>query len=638
MVWQVLVGNVAAVALLLSVWMHLKYIFYRLSRRQSDLAFGLMMGLGVLVSMSLSVKLGDGYLFDLRLTLLAISAIYGGPIAVAVTAPIAVAFRLYLGGGAALFGVVAIVLTVTCALGLRRILGKCRMQLGGIALTAAMVAAIVLAMAIYAEGGIWQLGSMAAALIALTFLVTGMAGTIISYFQGFTLERDILRAALTQAPDYHYVKGLRSEFVVANLNTARRHGRSKSSEMAGLTDFDLFDKERAQVFYEEERRILETGVPIVDAEACMTDDDGRERWYLMSKVPLRNRSGELIGLAGVTRDITESKRLQLELLQHRDLLAHATAEMSDGLAMFGADGRLAFCNQQYLAAFPRSAHARVVGAHITDIVRAVVRNAERRDVSADVTEDWIQNSAQQLFVDRDTEIPMFDGRWLCLKTRRGSDGSALVVASDITAMKTSEEQLRSLAAQMKDIAETDALTGIANRRVFDETLNREFAHSLQCGAPLSLLLIDVDHFKRYNDIHGHVEGDNCLKAIATILVSVARRMTDVAARYGGEEFALILPGVDQFNAAAQAESMRLRLSELAIPHPGSDAGRVTVSVGVATASAGLAISELSDLVRAADAALYRAKSNGRNCVVVHGAGSQSRPRQTGSKLRAAKAS
>lgn len=148
----------------------------------------------------------------------------------------------------------------------------------------------------------------------------------------------------------------------------------------------------------------------------------------------------------------------------------------------------------------------------------MVRNAERIDVSADVSEEWIQASAAQLFLTRDTEIPLFDGRWLSLRTRLASDGSALVVVSDITSMKHSEERLKQVAQEMRGLAYTDSLTGIANRRVFDDVISKEFARTRRSRSHLSLLLLDIDHFKTYNDTYGHLEGDKCLKAIGDVLL------------------------------------------------------------------------------------------------------------------------
>ncbi|WP_234717114.1 PAS domain-containing protein [Ensifer adhaerens] len=139
------------------------------------------------------------------------------------------------------------------------------------------------------------------------------------------------------------------------LNVARNHGRTKSSEMVGLTDFDLYPRGMAQAFFDREQEIMTPGEPMVDFEEPFVIEDGRERWFLTSKVPLRNRHGDLIGLAGVTRDVTEKKRLVRETLDSKNVLSQAMAEMSDGLAMFNPEGRLVFCNDQYRAAFPRSA-------------------------------------------------------------------------------------------------------------------------------------------------------------------------------------------------------------------------------------------------------------------------------------------
>jgi len=285
-------------------------------------------------------------------------------------------------------------------------------------------------------------------------------------------------------------------------------------------------------------------------------------------------------------------------------------EMSDGLAMFNSAGRLVFCNDQYRAAFPRSADARRPGAAITDILQAVMRNGERIDVGPDAGEDWIETEAAQLFMTHDSDIPMFDGRWLRQRTRLAADGSALVVVSDITSMKHSEERLTQLAMKMKGLADTDALTGIANRRVFNEAISEEFARARRAESALSLLLIDVDHFKAYNDTYGHLEGDNCLRMIGEVLRSIAKRPCDLAARFGGEEFAILLPGTDRDGAVRLAKMLRSALHRRAIPHSESSKTIVTVSIGVANILDRFATP--AELVAAADRALYAAKKHGRD--------------------------
>jgi diguanylate cyclase (GGDEF)-like protein len=160
---------------------------------------------------------------------------------------------------------------------------------------------------------------------------------------------------------------------------------------------------------------------------------------------------------------------------------------------------------------------------------------------------------------------------------------------------------------------TDGLTGLANRRHFDEVLAREGDRSRRDGRPMSLLMLDVDWFKYYNDQYGHPAGDVVLCQIARILLESVRRPGDLAARYGGEEFAVILPGLDVHAAEGMAERIRARVEALAITHAHGLSGRVTISIGVAEM-------DLDDahgaetLVGRADAALYRAKAGGRNRV------------------------
>lgn len=169
--------------------------------------------------------------------------------------------------------------------------------------------------------------------------------------------------------------------------------------------------------------------------------------------------------------------------------------------------------------------------------------------------------------------------------------------------------------QQKALANTDGLTGIANRRRFDDLIEQEFARLSRTNSPLSLLILDVDHFKAYNDTYGHVAGDECLKQISTILQVLFNRASDVAARYGGEEFAVIMPDTDTLGAARQAELICSEIKKLHIHHASSPtADHVTVSIGVVTLIASDCWTAKA-LITAADMSLYRAKQDGRNQVV-----------------------
>jgi diguanylate cyclase (GGDEF)-like protein len=167
------------------------------------------------------------------------------------------------------------------------------------------------------------------------------------------------------------------------------------------------------------------------------------------------------------------------------------------------------------------------------------------------------------------------------------------------------------------IASIDMLSGLANRRGFQSRLDFEWAKAQQCSGELSLLMIDVDHFKLFNDTYGHPEGDTCLSRIGEVLTGIANATGGFAARYGGEEFSLMLPKTDASHAVEIGETVRVAVQGLAIPHLTSNHQAVTVSVGVASFRPNAALNP-NDLLEAADASLYVAKRNGRNRVAEHG--------------------
>ncbi len=179
------------------------------------------------------------------------------------------------------------------------------------------------------------------------------------------------------------------------------------------------------------------------------------------------------------------------------------------------------------------------------------------------------------------------------------------------------ERTRELAeanARLAQLAVTDGLTGLYNHRHFHERLALEVERSGRNGLPLALFMIDVDHFKKYNDRNGHPAGDDVLRQVARLLAD-GRRANDFCARYGGEEFAVVLVDTPKLTAAQVAEKLRQRIAEYAFLHgDGQPSGRLTVSVGVASYPEDAGDAEA--LVRAADEALYKAKSGGRNCVVL----------------------
>ena len=231
----------------------------------------------------------------------------------------------------------------------------------------------------------------------------------------------------------------------------------------------------------------------------------------------------------------------------------------------------------------------VLGAALASEQHSVVIRMRKKDGSL----AWMENRAH-LVRDSVTTEPL---EWV-------------VIMRDITERKLLEEKLSAL-------AHTDSLTGLANRRAFDGALEHEWKRTLREGTQISLLLLDIDHFKRFNDQFGHQVGDDCLRAVAGATARSVR-CTDLVARYGGEEIAVILIGTGSGGAVDVAEKIRCAIEQLELAHDFSTANRsrITVSIGVATALArnGGTMRMPESLLQAADAALYKAKHLGRNRV------------------------
>jgi diguanylate cyclase (GGDEF)-like protein len=244
----------------------------------------------------------------------------------------------------------------------------------------------------------------------------------------------------------------------------------------------------------------------------------------------------------------------------------------------------------------------------------------------------------------DVIMPGIDGYELCARLKQDPKTRPIPVIF-ITAMSTDEDEARGLQAgaidyiikpisppivrarvsnhlelkKYRDLLENlsamDGLTGIANRRKFGEHLDIEWRRAQRTMMRVSLIMVDIDDFKQYNDTYGHLAGDDCLRRVAGVLAELLRRPADICARYGGEEFACLLPGTEQADASRLAGVMKNGIYALAIPHATSRAAdRVTISAGVATLMP-LSTIQPSALIDMADKLLYQAKADGRNRVV-----------------------
>jgi diguanylate cyclase (GGDEF)-like protein/PAS domain S-box-containing protein len=234
---------------------------------------------------------------------------------------------------------------------------------------------------------------------------------------------------------------------------------------------------------------------------------------------------------------------------------------------------------------------------------------EQRPTLADELLAGVRAAGQHLSAESWCDMPRVGRRrYLAFDASPIIDEHGRLAAVVETLRDMTDEKLAQIA--LEQLATRDGLTGLANRRCFDDTLRAEWSRAQRQRQPLSLLMVDVDNFKAYNDANGHLGGDECLKRIATA-VAAEMRANDLVARYGGEEFAVILPNQSLKGAASVAERIRQRVEQLRVPNALLPGQHVTVSIGAATALAS-ADNTPSELVATADAALYRAKHMGRN--------------------------
>jgi diguanylate cyclase (GGDEF)-like protein/PAS domain S-box-containing protein len=253
----------------------------------------------------------------------------------------------------------------------------------------------------------------------------------------------------------------------------------------------------------------------------------------------------------------------------------------------------------------------LLGKTIFDLIYEPDRSIARA-AAAKSAEPGVDNApGTQRWMHKDGHLVWIEVNGRMVRDENDQPNEIIIVTRDISDRKALEEQLEQLAT-------TDALTGLRNRRGFDEVLEREWKRTMRTGSPTSLLLLDLDHFKRLNDAYGHAVGDDCLRTAAQALRAAVRREIDEVFRYGGEELAAILPHTDLDGAIKLAELVCGAIAGLRVPHRENHEGGgiMTASIGVATAMSrnGGTTHMPGALLQAADTALYKAKQRGRNRV------------------------
>ena len=355
-------------------------------------------------------------------------------------------------------------------------------------------------------------------------------------------------------------------------------------------------------------------------------NNGRGRWLRMAETRLRD--GSIVAIRVDVTDFEDQRRAlenaQQELARSRQRLEDAIEALPAGFELYDAEDRLIMVNRMNLQMYPQIADLADQRPTFEQVVRT---NAARGGLpflkTPEQLDAWIKRRSGERRSPAEVAVHQISkSRWVRIYERRTRDGGIVAIRLDVSELMQRERELNllndrlaHLNQELSVLSRTDALTGLANRRAFDQRLAEELSRAARHGVPLALLVVDIDHFKAYNDRYGHPVGDDCLRQVAGILRECAGRPIDLVARLGGEEFAVLLPHQGSADAIQVAERCLRAVEAAAIKHEGSPvAPYVTVSVGVAQSIHPQR--DAAALLASADAALYAAKRQGRRSVVL----------------------
>ena len=423
-------------------------------------------------------------------------------------------------------------------------------------------------------------------------------------------ERTLLRTLIESLPDQIFVIDRAGRYLADNGAHRRMCGK-QPGELIGRTASEIFSPDRARRYEADDRAVLETGQPLLNQERATRDTEGQERWMSTTKMPLLDAARQVVGLVGISRDITE-RREAAEVLR-RSAENYRLLFQANPQPMWVYDARtLAFLavNDRAMAdyGYKRDEFLRLTLADIRRpedlpllMESLTYETADTQNLGA-----WRhqRKDGSELWADVYSHRLEFNGR-----------EARLVVANDITERRRMETESQHLLAQTKyllaqavDRADRDPLTSLLNHRAFHKRLEVEAQTALQTGQPLAIAVMDLDNFKFFNDGYGHAVGDDVLRSIGYTLES-ACSPGDVLARFGGDEFALLMPGLGAEAAVKRADELLAALKGIGFRPPGAD------TLIPLTLAIGLAVfpddgPTRLDALAAADLRLLRVKTGG----------------------------
>jgi diguanylate cyclase (GGDEF)-like protein/PAS domain S-box-containing protein len=366
-------------------------------------------------------------------------------------------------------------------------------------------------------------------------------------------------------------------------------------------------------------RAIRSGAEGATLEVRFRKSNGEYLWAEGSLRVVRDKAtGSPSGILNIVRDISERKRSEQSREFHNSLVRAIHEVSLAGILVVNEDGNVVSINKRFAEVWgittpemPVSLHDRVVTSDEQILAECIHRTREPEAFLKRVQELYANPDEND-----DSEIELKDGRTLerysaGLRSEGGQYLGRVWFFTDISERKRAEQKLQDAYQLVEALSAMDPVTGLANRRRFDDYLGLEWRRAIREGKPISLLLVDVDHFKSYNDTYGHLCGDFCLKQVADAALESVRRAGDLVARFGGDEFTVILADTSSEGALRVANEICKSIRRCNLPHQGNGTGLVTVSVGCGTMMPrpGQATSALIEL---ADRALYSAKRAGRD--------------------------
>ncbi|MBM7649273.1 diguanylate cyclase (GGDEF)-like protein/PAS domain S-box-containing protein [Bacillus ectoiniformans] len=430
-----------------------------------------------------------------------------------------------------------------------------------------------------------------------------MATTIEQYTNKIEESENRYKVLVESAPEAIGVhKNDRVIFI--NEQTIQMLGAETSADIVGRYIQEFIHPESVEKFKETRAQYQNYKL---DVKLCRVDDTVIEAEVSVAQIIYEGEAATQF----IIRNVTEQRRMQEELRQSRERYLAVINQTKEVIFQLDLTGKFMFMNY-YWSDLTGYKVEESLGCSVFDYLAKESQAKAKQTFHQLVSHKKDECREEFQIVTESGEVKWIE---VTASLRFNSEGEVEGVAGvmyDMTVRKEAEQQLKKANEILSNLSMIDGLTEIPNRRTFDLRLKEEWSRSARTSQPVSLIMLDIDHFKIYNDTYGHQGGDQCLKQIAKEIQSTLKRPGDIAARYGGEEFAVILPNTAEEGACLVAEAIRTNIVKLAIPHIHSKVKPyVTISAGVTTLMPTPYLS-VNDLVRLADKALYHSKESGRN--------------------------